>query len=227
MESQSNYPKRGGLPGKTVSPRLKEIEDNFVKNGGSFKEFRIGDLFYKLDLKFRKNKFDKKKDVSTVRNHEFCLPLVNAKNGDNGIMYYGRSEDWDSEELCIDIVNDGAVSTGNAYPQPQRTSVLYNAYLIKGIEKSFHNELAIIYASQVLQKSIKGRYGYDNKATWEKVKNDFISLPITSDNHIAFDTMETFIRTVEKLCVRSVVQWKDKIIETIKRIVNENALSDA
>ena len=88
-------------------------------------------MFEKLNLSFNKSKFDKEKDVSRVQNSEFSLPLVNAKDGDNGIMYYGRPEDFDSETMTIDIVNDGAVSTGNVYSQPQKTGVLYNAYLIK------------------------------------------------------------------------------------------------
>ena len=40
-------------------------------------------------------------------------------------MYYGRSSDFESAEMTIDIVNDGAVSTGNVYPQPHITGVSY------------------------------------------------------------------------------------------------------
>ena len=88
-------------------------------------------LFEKQNLKFKKGKFDKEKDVSRILTEEYSLPLVNAKDGDNGIMYYGRPEDFENVEMSIDIVNDGAVSTGNVYSQPQKTGVLYNAYLIK------------------------------------------------------------------------------------------------
>ena len=87
-------------------------------------EILIGELFEKLDLKFLKPIFDKEKDVSKTRTLEFNLPLVNAKEGNNGIMYYGRSKDFQSDLMTIDIVNDGAVSTGNVYFQPQRTGVL-------------------------------------------------------------------------------------------------------
>lgn len=81
-------------------------------------------------MKYRKPNFNKGIDISKEKTKEFNLPLVNAKDGDNGIMYYGRESDFDSVEMAIDIVNDGAVSTGNVYPQPQKTGVLYNAYLI-------------------------------------------------------------------------------------------------
>ena len=80
-----------------------------------WKEFRIGDIFRKLDLKFvPKRKFNKASDISLVKNEEYCLPLVNAKHNNNGIMYYGREYEWESEEMTIDIVEDGAASTGRS-----------------------------------------------------------------------------------------------------------------
>ena len=158
-------------------------------------------MFYKLNLRCKKKKFDKKKDISTCQSLEYNLPLVNAKNGDNGVMYYGRFSDWESADYCIDIVNDGAVSTGNVYPQPQETGVLYNAYLIKGIDESFHNEFVIIYTAQALQKSIKLKYGYDNKATWEKVKNNTLVLPSINDLPCT-KFMESYIRELEQERIR-------------------------
>lgn len=158
-------------------------------------------MFYKLNLRCKKKKFDKKKDISTSKSLEYSLPLVNAKNGDNGVMYYGRFSDWESADYCIDIINDGAVSTGNVYPQPQKTGVLYNAYLIKGIDESFHNEFVIIYIAQALQKSIKLKYGYDNKATWEKVKNNTLTLPSINDLPCT-KFMESYIRELEQERIR-------------------------
>ena len=96
-----------------------------------WKEFMMDELFEKLDLRFWPKKFEKTKHVSTEKTKEFNIPLVNAKHSNNGIMYYGRETDFESEEMTIDIVADGAASTGDVYPQPQRTGVLYNAYLIK------------------------------------------------------------------------------------------------
>lgn len=83
-------------------------------------EYKMEDLFEKLNLGFKKKIFAKDNDVSVIKTDEFCLPLVNAKDGNNGIMYYGRESDFESAELTIDVVNDGAVSTGNVYSQPQK-----------------------------------------------------------------------------------------------------------
>lgn len=157
-------------------------------------EYEIESLFEKLNLGFKKKVFDKENDVSTEKTDEFCLPLVNAKDGNNGIMYFGRTEDFDSAELTIDIVNDGAVSTGSVYSQPQRTGVLYNAYLIKPLCKVSPNILH--FFACVIQKSIKHKFGYENKAGWAKVKQEKIQLPI-KDGEIDFDFIEEFISELE------------------------------
>ncbi|WP_208351903.1 restriction endonuclease subunit S [Helicobacter pylori] len=165
-------------------------------------EFKLGDLFEKLDLKFKKKTFNKQKDISKVQTSEFDLPLVNAKNGDNGIMYYGRSSDFESAEMTIDIVNDGAVSTANVYPQPLKTGVLYNAYLIK--PKFTPTRETLLFFTPCIYKAIKLKFSYENKASWNKVKNELISLPLkpTANTQtledIDFDFMETFIAELEQ-----------------------------
>ncbi|MBD5159012.1 MAG: hypothetical protein HDT23_02035 [Ruminococcus sp.] len=60
---------------------------------------------------------------------EFSLPLVNAKNDDNGIMYYGRPEDFESTEMALDIIEDGEVSTGNCYPEKLILNICNTIYL--------------------------------------------------------------------------------------------------
>lgn len=155
----------------------------------------MGDLFDKQNLKFLKKEFDKENDISRIQTNEFSLPLVNAKDGDNGIMYYGRPSDFESVELSIDIVNDGAISTGNVYSQPQNTGVLYNAYLIKS-KFNITEELLHFFTTSIF-KSIKHKYGYENKAGWEKVKNETIQLP-TKNGEIDFDFMKSFIADIEQ-----------------------------
>ena len=137
-------------------------------------EFVIGDYFSKLDLKCKKEKFNKRQDVSEEKSKEFSLPLVNAKYGNNGIMFYGREEDFDSEEMCLDIVKNGAVATGSVYPQPQKTGVLWDAYLIKCVHDI--SKYTLCYLATTIQKHIKEKYSYDDKAVWNKVKEDKIKL---------------------------------------------------
>ena len=212
------YLKVSGFDNYTLSKCESEALAHF--NELKWKEFRIGDLFEKQNLKFKKCNFDKEKDVSKIRTEEYSLPLVNAKDGDNGIMYYGRSEDFENVEMAIDIVNDGAVSTGNVYSQPQKTGVLYNAYLIKSIKHKDCRE-SLFYFTTAIKKSIKQKFCYEFKATWERVKEEMIFLPVKNDE-IDYAFMETFIIAVQKLVIKDVVLYADKKIAATKQAVHKN-----
>ena len=156
-------------------------------------------------MRFKRDTFDKKLDVSTVADDEFSLPLVNAKEGNNGIMFYGREDDWEAAEMTIDIVNDGAVSTASVYPQPQKTGVLYNAYLIKA---NFPvNREILQFLSVTIYKSIKHKFSYEYKAAWNRVSKENILLPVTPSHEIDFAFMETFVTAMQKLVVRGVAEY--------------------
>ena len=193
------------------------------------KEFRMGDVFEKPNLKWTADRpFNKKSDLSTECTPEFDLPLCNAKNGSNGIMYYGRSSDFSYVDGGLDIVNDGAVSTGHVYPQPHKIGVLYNAYVIT-LKNGMMERKLLEYLACAVQKAIKYQFGYDNKATWDKVKICGIILPIQTDESGTpvideakayhpdgyvpdWEYMAAYIRAMEKLVIRDVVDYKDEFI---------------
>ena len=179
-------------------------------------EYKIGDLFEKLNLSFNKSKFNKNTDISKSSNAEFSLPLVNAKDGNNGIMYYGRPEDFESAKMTIDIINDGAISAGNVYSQPQETGVLYNAYLIK--PKFYISTNLLHFFTVAIRKSIKMKFSYELKATWERVKKETIYLP-TNNSTPDYAAMETLISAVQKLVIKDVVQYTDKRIAATAQMV--------
>ena len=185
---------RGGWPGKISGPCLD------LPKARAYKSFRIGDLYYKVE--FQKRNFDKRRDTSTIKSNEFSVPLVNAKHGNNGIMYYGRPEIFDSEEMTIDIVQNGAIATGDVYPQPQRTGVLWDAYLIKA---RYHTDTkrTLCYIATAIYKAIKPKYSYDDKAYWDFVSNDKIILPVDNTGKIDLDFMEKSICALEQARIRT------------------------
>lgn len=160
-----------------------------------WQEFIIGDLFEKLQLDVKKEDFNKTFDVSEERTEEFNLPLVNAKHGNNGIMYYGREADFETAEMTIDIVQNGAIATGDVYAQPQRTGVLWDAYLVKP-KAEIDSAFTLMFLATVLEKAIKDKFSYDDKCVWDKVKLLTVSLPCTSDNESDWAYMDEYMRTV-------------------------------
>ena len=160
-----------------------------------WREFIIGDLFEKLQLDVKKEDFNKTFDVSEERTEEFNLPLVNAKHGNNGIMYYGREADFETAEMTIDIVQNGAIATGDVYAQPQRTGVLWDAYLVKP-KAEIDSAFTLMFLATVLEKAIKDKFSYDDKCVWDKAKLLTVTLPCTSDDEPDWAYMDEYMRTV-------------------------------
>lgn len=159
-------------------------------------KFKINELFIKLDLRITKINFNKKLDVSEIKNEEFSLPLVNAKHFNNGIMYYGREADFETAEMTIDIVKNGAIATGDVFAQPQKTGVLWDAYLIKPRDE-INSELVLLFLATVLRKTIKDKFSYDDKCIWEKVKLLEISLPVTEAGRPDYEYMLNYMQILK------------------------------
>lgn len=157
-----------------------------------WRSFQIGTLFAKLDLKCLKADFNKSFDVSTERSEEFDLPLVNAKHFNNGIMYYGRSSDFESAEMTLDIVKNGAIATGDVFAQPQRTGVLWDAYLVKPCLE-VKSKYVLLFLAACLEKAIKDKFSYDDKCIWEKVSQLSILLPAEANGLPDFGYMEKYM----------------------------------
>lgn len=188
------------------------VEDEQLK----FKEFQIDDLFVKKKLG-HKRPFTKAKDTSDHKTKEFNLPLINAKMGDNGIMFYGRSQDFDHIEKSIAIIQNGAIATGKVYVQPQHTGVLWNGYLIQSNFEVDKECRRLFYIATCIEKTIRPIFNRDNKATWNRIKGYKIKLPVTDDNTLDFEYMENYIRAVEKLTIKDVIEYKDKMIALTKK----------
>ena len=206
------------LSPESASDESDASEADFGNGQVVFKAFKVRDVFNKVEAKCKKADFDKRRDTSTVPNEEYCIPLVNAKVGDNGIMFYGRKSDWNTQEMCIDVIQNGAVATGTVYAQPQAVGVLWDAYLIKPMVEAKSVEV-LLYMAKCIEKITKEQFSYDKKATWDRVKLCEVSLPVTSDGNINFDYMERYIRAIEKLTIADVVKYKDKLIATTRRVV--------
>ena len=153
-----------------------------------------------------------------MKTSEFQLPLLNAKHGNNGIMFYGRNSDWDIAENVIDVVQNGAIATGDVYPQPHKCSVLWDAYLLK-LREIEPSENVLLYLSAALKKSIKLKFSYDNKATWKKVKLEDVLLPCSNDNVPDYLYMDAYISALKKLVIKDVVEWKDCELAAMRQAV--------
>jgi len=80
------------------------------------------------------------------------------------------------------------------------------------------DEYAMRYILTVLQKHFAD-FGY--ATSMANIMSMKIYLPIKSDDTPDFDYMERYIRAMEKVVIADVVKYKDKVIETTKKVVGE------
>lgn len=194
---------------------LKKADDTKHKiDVSKWEEFKVEDLFDKLTLKCRKTDFNKALDCSEVQTEEFSLPLTNAKHFNNGIQFYGRPNDWDSAEMTIDIVSNGAIATGDVYAQPQRTGVLWDSYLIK-CKHDIKSELVLQYMACVIQRCIKQHFGWDDKCTWNKVREKTIKLPVTECYEPDWAYMESYMKDIMQTAQTNIDLLSDVIAEAV------------
>ena len=177
----------------------------------------IGDLYDKVKLKNKK--FNKRSDSAKERSKTFSVPLVNAKHGDNGIMFYGRNEVFDTVSSSIAIIQNGAVATGDVYPQPEPTSVLWDAYLIKSLTDC-DTENSLFYITAAIEKTIKLKYNYDKKATWERVKTENIYLPINEQGNIDYAFIDAYVNAIKKQCIAALKNKIDREHKAYERAIN-------
>lgn len=223
------YLKASGLDDYELTPEDKEVlslpkgstpyeadavETDIHKQQVRFKKFVMHDIFELLQVKKAK-----KSDVKDFWSEEYCVPVVYAKFGNNGIMYWGRKGEFTTYKNVISIVYNGAISAGKVYAQKEPTGILAESYLIryKYGEVPF---LANLYISQVIEHKIYPLYSRDTLAIWNgRVENETIELPITESGDIDFDYMELYIRALEKLTIAEVVKYKDKVIKSTRRAI--------
>ena len=180
---------------------MQELEDNFKKNGGIFKEFKMNEIFRKLSAPYKGNS-RKQDNVSTIQTDEFNLPLINCKYNNNGIMYYGRKEDYTYYENVLSVIYNGPPTEGQTYYQ-EEIGVYTDAYLIglKDTTVKINREIGL-YLTSVINASIHNekfrKYSRGHKATWDnKVENDVILVPVLG-NKLAFDYMQNYVEILEQ-----------------------------
>lgn len=148
-----------------------------------FKPFRMGEIFEKIRVK------KASKDIlSKTPSKEFSVPVVYAKYGDNGIMYWGKKDSFDTYKNVISIVYNGVISAGKVYAHERNTGILAESYFIQLKNCDTVPFEAYLYMSIIIEFTIYPKYSRENLATWDrKVENDIIYLPIVDGTNDVLD----------------------------------------
>ncbi|PUD88308.1 restriction endonuclease subunit R, partial [Helicobacter pylori] len=165
-------------------------------------EFKLGDLFEKIIIKplpYQTAQLPKEKTPT----HE--LPALTAGILNQGLNNFVPKENATILKNVISISANGA-NTGATFYQPHEFCVLQDAYAIEFIGDKKLNDKEYLFFVCAISKVIynNSKYEWTNKASWNKVKNELISLPLKPTANaqtledIDFDFMEKFIAELEQ-----------------------------
>ncbi len=165
-------------------------------------EFKLGDLFEKIIIKplpYQTAQLPKEKTPT----HE--LPALTAGILNQGLNNFVPKENATILKNVISISANGA-NTGATFYQPHEFCVLQDAYAIEFIGDKKLNDKEYLFFVCAISKVIynNSKYEWTNKAGWNKVKNELISLPLKPTvntqtlKDIDFDFMEKFIAELEQ-----------------------------
>lgn len=181
-----------------LNDKLKKIE---------WREYRIGDLFDKINTKKLPYKA---KELPSNATGEYILPCLTSSFMNQGLNYFAPKENATILKNVISIPSNSDVY--RAYYQSKEFTVLSDAYAIcwkdKNIKITSNQYLFMtLCINKVTDLPI---YSYKNKlGGWNVVKNKYILLPQTNGK-IDFYFMEKIIRIVKKILIKDVVLYTNR-----------------
>lgn len=187
------------------------------------REFVINDVF-----ELKKGKRLTKKEQSSGN-----IPFIGSTDSNNGVTaYIGQQPIFPKNAITISY--NGSVGQVFYQEEPFWASDDINVLYLRKHEL---NEKLFGYLGTALKKS--GQYfTYSFKWNIERMKQTVIPLPIQTDisgNPVIdpdktyhqdgfvpdWKYMENYIRAIEKVVIADVVDWKDKVIEKTKKVVED------
>ena len=159
------------------------MEEDFKKDGGSWKNFKIGDLF---------DSSNGNTDIQQIHINGKGYPVVSSGLSNMGIIGLSDIEAkiFDENTITVDMF-------GNVQFRDFKYKMVTHArvFSLKYKNKSLKYKEGIYLATQFFY--FCKLFSYSDMASWEKIKDIQISLPIQS-GEIAFNFMEAYVSELEE-----------------------------
>ena len=196
-----NYLKNNLLEDFDLTDKEKEVLESFKTL--KFHEYNIEDLF-------------------TIKNAGSILsrsiiensgetPYLCASAENNAVSsYISYNEKYLDEGNCIFIGGKTFVVTyqeSDFYSNDSHNLVLYL------MDKEKRNKLIQLYLVTCINNSLKHKYSWGDSVSKAKIQNDKILLP-TKNNKPDYDFIEMYMKAMEKIVLRDVINWKNNILKT-------------
>lgn len=170
-------------------------------------------------LKFRtyrlKDIFEKIKTNKIKRNNSGNLWATTCTLSNNQLGARVNTEGATILNKAISVTANG---TAKSFYQSHDFTVLQDSYALKLKGSKNISLTSGLYLITNLN-NILSKYNWNNKSGWEKIKNEEISLPISSNNEINFDFIDTFINAIQKITIDDIKNKADKKLDILRKII--------
>lgn len=189
---------------------LTENDKNILNNDVNFKEFKITDIFKVINT----HSILKEDVVFNSGN----TPYATASEGNNSIVsYIQATQSIIDKGNCVLIGGKTMVVTYQEQDFVSNDSHNLALYLI---DEKYQNKSIYLYMVCAIYKSLGTKYHWGDSISKKKIQNDVVMLPVDTDGDIYYSYMEQYIKVIEKLTIKDVVEYKDKVINLTRKVCN-------
>lgn len=196
------------------------VEDEQIK----FREFKLAVSYFKNGKKvnvsndglFNIMSTKKKINANTIT-FGGKYPYVARGENQNGIRgYINFDENYLNPEKTISFGQD----TATMFYQPKAyfTGDKIQVFSLNNKYGKLNENVALYLIAAVKRALVNFAWGQSSFAL-EAISELNITLPIDNNNQLHLDYMENYIRAIEKLTIKDVVEYKDKMIVLTKEII--------
>ena len=211
----NNYLQINWFKNYNLTSEEEKVLEDFENGKFEWGEFKIWELFEKLKVKSLKYKTS---ELPSEAINEFILPALTAWIQNQWLNNFVPKENATILKNVISISANWA-NTGATFYQNKEFTVLQDAYAINWKYSDYKlKDNNYLFLAWAISKTIFGNYEWTNKAGWERIKTDKISLP-TNKNKPNYEIMEIFISAVQKLVIKDVVVYAERKIEGTRKVV--------
>lgn len=201
---ESKYINKRRFVGKIVSPSLNKLEEEFIKDGGSYKEVKIEDIF---EVKSSKKIFHANNLTIYEEKQDNTYPYVVRSSRNNGIRGFIKED--------INFLNQG-----NTFSFAQDTFTIFyqpNSYFTGNkvkvlIPKIKFNEKIATYISTTINKTLNN-YTWGVTSDFEFIKNISFIIPL-KNKKVDYEFIESYINQIEKEHIKLLAQERQKQLNT-------------
>ena len=175
-----------------------------------FKEFKISNIFKVINT----HSILKEKVVFNSGN----IPYVTASKGNNSIVSYVNAEpDIIDKGNCVLIGGKTMVVTYQEKDFVSNDSHNLALYLL---DDKYQTKNIYLYMASAVYNSLGMKCHWGDSISKKKIYENSVKLPIDNNGKPYYTFMEEYMKVMEKLAIKEVVEYKDKIINKTKQICN-------